>query len=244
MALVLLASLDRHRTWDSLRNYSRLAALDPRLRERRLQALVRFPMLTAPVLLSAHERLDLAGGKRHAWRGHDDAVVETIDRGRDLSGILARAYEICKGLVRAPICAVTWGSVGLSHRRLLRLLDRMPAHSRPRVPEALGQGLPLLISIDPLPDHGTDLRRLGQTPFRGGLNVVCGRLNAEYPNLGPALADCQGLHPGGLPPGCPDPAPHAETRGLTALCAGSAVAASRASRATANTVGSVPTRCT
>ena len=55
VALVLLASLNRHRTWDSLRNYSRLAALDPRLRERRLQALVRFPMLTATVLLSAHE---------------------------------------------------------------------------------------------------------------------------------------------------------------------------------------------
>lgn len=54
--LTLLAGLNRHRSWDSLRNYNRLAALDPELRERRLQTLHRFPLLAAPVLRSAHHR--------------------------------------------------------------------------------------------------------------------------------------------------------------------------------------------
>jgi len=114
--LNLLAGLNRHRQWDSLRNYNRLAALAPELRERRLQAVMRFPVLAAPVLLSAHHRLNLSGGKRYAWRDHDDAVLDAIDRGRDLAGALARHYDISKGLVRAPICAVMWGNTALSHR--------------------------------------------------------------------------------------------------------------------------------
>ena len=87
--LQALAMLDSQRTWGSARNYTRLAILPPALRQRRLQAITRFPLLVAPVLLSAHHRLELFGGKRHAWRAHDDAVIEAVDLGRDLTGVLA-----------------------------------------------------------------------------------------------------------------------------------------------------------
>jgi hypothetical protein len=189
--LSLLASLNRHRCWDSLRNYNRLAALDAGLRERRLQALIRFPRLAAPILLSAHQRLDFAGGKRHAWRDHDDAVLDAIDRGRDLTGALARHYGISKGLVRAPTCAAMWGNTALSHRRLLRLLDGIPAHRRPRGPAEFEQAMPLFIAINLLADDAADLGRLGRTAFREGLDAVCAPLHARYGDLGPALADCQ-----------------------------------------------------
>lgn len=189
--LELLASLNRHRSWDSLRNYNRLAPLAPELRERRLQALRRFPLLTAPVLLSAHHHLDFSGGKRYAWRDHDDTVIDAIDRGRDLSGALARHYGISKGLVRAPICMTMWGSTALAHRRLLRLLDGIPAHRRPQTPADFEPAMPLFIALNLLVDDATDLRRLGQTAFREGLDAVCAPLIARYVDLGPALADCR-----------------------------------------------------
>lgn len=188
--LSLLADLNRHRHWDSLRNYNRLAALDPVLRERRLQALSRFPLLAAPILLSAHRDLDFAGGKRHAWRDHDGAILDAIDQGRDLAGALARHYGISKGLVRAPICAMMWGETALAHRRLLQLLEGIPAHRRPRHPDEFAQALPIFITLNLLADDHTDLGRLGRTAFRAGLAAVCAPLQAQFAPLGPAFADC------------------------------------------------------
>ena len=188
--LSLLAGLNRHRQWDSLRNYNRLAALDPVLRERRLQALIRFPLLAAPILLSAHQRFDWEGGKRHAWRQHDGAVIDAIDRGRDLTGALGRHYGISKGLVRAPICAQMWGNTALSHRRLLRLLDGIPAHRRPRHPAEFEPAMPLFIAINLLADDEADLGRLGGTALCTGLGAVCTALEARFAPLGPAFADC------------------------------------------------------
>lgn len=188
--LSLLASLNRHRHWDSLRNYNRLAALDPDRRERRLQALTRFPLLVAPILLSAHRELDFAGGKRQAWRDPDGAVLDAIDQGRDLAGALARHYGISKGLVRAPICATMWGGTALSHRRLLQLLEGIPAHRRPRHPDDFELAMPLFVTINLLADDHTDLGRLGRTAFREGLAVVCAPLQAQFAPLGPAFADC------------------------------------------------------
>ena len=73
--------------------FARLAILPPEQRQRRLRAITRFPLLVAPVLLTAHHQLECGGGKRHAWRAHDDAVIEAIDRGRDLVGVLERIGE-------------------------------------------------------------------------------------------------------------------------------------------------------
>ena len=187
--LGLLAGLNRHRLWDSLRNYNRLAALDPVLRERRLQALNRFPLLVAPIVLSAHRQMDVAGGKRHAWRQHDGVVIDAIDRGRDLTGALAQHYGISKGLVRAPICAQMWGNTALSHRRLLRLLDGIPAHRRPRHPAEFEPAMPLFIAINLLADDAADLGRLGSTALRAGLESVATDLEARFAPLGPAFAD-------------------------------------------------------
>ena len=198
--LSLLAGLNRHRSWDSLRNYNRLAALAPGLRERRLQALIRFPLLVAPVLLSAHQRLDFSGGKRHAWRDHDDAVLDAIDRGRDLAGALARHYGISKGLVRAPICAAMWGNTALSHRRLLRLLDGIPAHRRPRDPVEFEQAMPLFIAINLLADDAADLGRLGRTAFREGSGSGLCALACPLWAPGPRVRGLPGLHPGGRRP--------------------------------------------
>ncbi|WP_295396797.1 HIRAN domain-containing protein [uncultured Thiodictyon sp.] len=187
--LSLLASLNRHRQWDSLRNYNRLAALAPERRSRRLQAVTRFPLLAAPVLLSAHRYLEFAGGKRHAWRNHDARVLEAIDWGRDLTGALARHYGISKGLVRSPICAQMWGDTALSHRRLLRLLDGIPAHRRPRACGEFTQAIDLF-NLTNLLDDDADLVRLGATAFREGLEAVCAPLQERFAPLGPAFADC------------------------------------------------------
>ncbi|MBP6735349.1 MAG: PcfJ domain-containing protein [Chromatiaceae bacterium] len=188
--LSLLAGLNRHRHWHSLRNYNRLAALDPLFRERRLQALSRFPLLVAPILLSAHRDLDFAGGKRHAWRDHDGAILDTIDQGRNLAGALARHYGISKGLVRGPICATMWGETALAHRRLLQLLEGIPAHRRPHHPDDFAPAMPIFITLNLLADDHTDLGRLGRTAFRAGLAAVCSPLQAQFAPLGPAFADC------------------------------------------------------
>lgn len=187
--LSLLARLNVTRHWDSLRNYNRLAALAPILRERRSQALARFPVLVAPVLLSVHRAWNFDGGKRYAWRAHDDAVLEAIDQGRDLVGVLARHYAISRGLVRAPICSVMWGDTALSHPRLLRLLDGIPAHRRPTNPDAFTQAIPLFIMLNLIADDTDDLRRIGATAFRQGLEAVCTPLHARFAPLGPASAD-------------------------------------------------------
>jgi hypothetical protein len=184
-----LARLNVTRHWDSLRNYNRLAALEPTLRERRSQALARFPVLVAPVLLSAHRAWNFDGGKRYAWRAHDDVVLEAIDQGRDLVGVLARHYTVSRGLVRAPICSVMWGDTALSHSRLLRLLDGIPAHRRPTDPDAFTQAIPLFIMLNLIAEDTDDLRRIGATAFREGLEAVCTPLHARFAPLGPASAD-------------------------------------------------------
>ena len=187
--LSLLARLNVTRHWDSLRNYNRLAALEPTLRERRSQALARFPVLVAPVLLSAHRAWNFDGGKRYAWRAHDDFVLEAIDQGRDLVGVLARHYAVSRGLVRAPICSVMWGDTALSHPRLLRLLDGIPAHHRPTDPDAFTPAIPLFIMLNLIAEDTDDLRSIGATAFRQGLEAVCTPLHARYAPLGPASAD-------------------------------------------------------
>ncbi|KAA6182589.1 hypothetical protein F2Q65_17575 [Thiohalocapsa marina] len=189
--LTLLASLNSHRHWDSLRNYNRIAAREPEQRLHRLQALTRFPLLVAPIVLTAHHVLQHNGGKRHAWRVRDDRVIAAIEEGRDLVGTLARHYDISKGLVRATICRSMWGATALSHRRLLQLLDGIPAHRRPTTPKAFEQAMPLLISLNLLADDDADLRRLGRAAFSQGLAAVCTPLHRHFGPLGPALADCR-----------------------------------------------------
>lgn len=117
--------------WASARNYNRMAAHDAR--ERRLQALQRFPILVAPILLSRQRWSNLEEAKRYRWRAHDADVLAAIEQGRDLVGALARCYGISRGLVRSPFCAEPWvGHCGRALGDFLQFLDAIPAHRRPR----------------------------------------------------------------------------------------------------------------
>jgi hypothetical protein len=102
---------------------------------------------------------------------------------------LARHDGISKGLVRAPICAAMWGDTGLSHQRLLRLLDGIPAHRRPTDPRAFAQALPLFIMLNLIADESDDLRQIGRSAFRAGLEAGSTLLHARFAPLGPASAD-------------------------------------------------------
>jgi hypothetical protein len=120
----------------SIRNYNRLATLPAEQRERRLQALRRFPALVAPILLTLHHSPNHFDGKRHAQRYKDETVEAATDAGRDLVGALAHFWGISRGLVRAPINAVIWGDREVGRRRtLLAFLDALPDNQRPDITE-------------------------------------------------------------------------------------------------------------
>lgn len=116
----------------SVRNYNRLVTLDAQRRQRRLQALARFPALVAGKLLTTHQSPNLHPGKRHAWREPDAAVEHAIDAGRDLTGALAAHYGISRGLVRSALIARYWSAHTEFGRQHLHLLDALPPNKRPR----------------------------------------------------------------------------------------------------------------
>ncbi len=127
----LLASLSApNHFWGSARNYSRVK-INAR-RHERIQALERYPMLVAPILLTHQRWPNLYDVKRFRWRAHDDATVAAIDEGRDLTGALANYYGISRSLVRSPFCAQPWTSTGgRTLGEFLQFLDGIPAQRRP-----------------------------------------------------------------------------------------------------------------
>ena len=149
-ALAALARLAGPNTfWASARNYNRLAA-HPRRMER-LQALQRFPLLVPPILLTRQRWHNLFDPKRYRWRAHDDAVVDAVEQGRDLTGTLAAYYGISRGLVRSSFCASAWvAATGRSLAEFLQFLDAMPPNRRPQSGaevDAYAQHLPALWSV-------------------------------------------------------------------------------------------------
>ncbi len=187
--LEALSQLDAQRTWGSARNYTRLAILPAELRQRRLQAINRFPLLVAPVLLSAHHRLELFGGKRHAWRAHDDAVIEAIDRGRDLIGVLAAHYGISRGLVRSSLCRHMWGSTALSHADFLRLMDALTPEQRPARWAEIAPFTAALPALQGLVGEVRHLCRLAPDLFRPGWTPVWRACEAGFAPLPAAVSD-------------------------------------------------------
>lgn len=181
----------------SVRNYNRLAALPPELRERRMQAITRFPVLVAPTLLTLHHSPNVCDGKRHAWREKDAMVEATIDAGRDLAGALAQHYGISKGLVRSPLCAAMWPvRDGKLLQGWLKLLDALPANQRPSLAEFEHWQLYLANYFALLGenDHGQPLPQppeVHRGAFRLGWSRTWETAARRYGNLHPALADCE-----------------------------------------------------
>lgn len=142
--LEVLRSLKGLKFYLSVRNYNRLATLPDEVRLRRLQALLRFPPLVAPILLTAHQYPNCFDGRRHAWRYPNPDVEAVIDQGKDLTGALARHYGISKGLVRSAVNAEYWEAGYEARRAVLRFLDALPANKRPADTAALMRELQLL----------------------------------------------------------------------------------------------------
>ena len=185
-ALVALARLVGPNTfWASARNYNRLAA--HARREERLQALLRFPLLVAPILLSRQRWPNLFDPKRYRWRGHDAAVVEAIERGRDLTGALAACYGISRGLVRSPFCATPWvASTGRPLAEFLQFLDAMPPNRRPysgAEVDVFGSHLPALWGL-----FGTHSLAAANA-FRTGYGRVWEKLERRFEPLNESLID-------------------------------------------------------
>lgn len=181
----------------SVRNYNRLAALPAEQRARRMQALMRFPALVAPILLTFHHSPNVEGGKRHAWREKDETVEAAIDAGQDLTGALARHYGISRGLVRAPVNTLLWPAPNHATRRgWLALLDALPANQRPDVAEFERWQL-YLANYFALPGETDQGEPLPQLPavhrgaFRLGWTRTWEAAARRYGNLHPALADCR-----------------------------------------------------
>jgi hypothetical protein len=181
----------------SVRNYNRLSTLPPVLRERRLQALIRFPALVAPVLLTFHHSPNVEGGRRHAWREKDETVEAAIDQGRDLVGTLARYWGISRALVRAPVNRALWPAPSHAMRRgWLALLEALPANQRPTLAEFerwqlyLANYFGLLGETergDPLPQRP----EVHRGAFRLGWTRTWEAAARRYGNLHTALADCR-----------------------------------------------------
>lgn len=171
--------------WASARNYNRLAA--HAARERRLQALQRFPLLVAPILLSRQRWFNLDEAKRYRWRAHDADVVAAIEQGRDLVGALARCYGISRGLVRSPFCAEFWvGHSGHSLAEFLQFLDAIPAHRRPssgREVDAVIQHLPAFWRL-----FEPDWRRSADA-FRAGFSPVWRSVQSRFTPVNESLTD-------------------------------------------------------
>ncbi len=180
----------------SVRNYNRLATLPPGRRERRLQALRRFPALVAPILLTLHHSPNTHGGKRHAWRDKNESVEAVIDEGRNLVGALADHWRISRGLVRAPVNAAMWGGRETPYRKLLAVLDALPDNQRPTLAD-FEHWLPYLSSYLQLlegDEASDDLPRLDAVhrgAFRLGWRRTWETASKRHGQLFMALGDCR-----------------------------------------------------
>ncbi|MDO5505131.1 MAG: HIRAN domain-containing protein [Pseudoxanthomonas suwonensis] len=158
----------------SVENYNRLASLEPGLRERRTQALKDFPPLVVPLLLRTQGWPSLLPDQyedRQSNRGHASeltcppGVLEAIDRGRDLSGALASHYRVARAVVRSAPMRTPWRRLDDVHQ-VLRVLDAIPAHSRPASAASLEAWWPS-VKLLPVPRSSDALAIIGQSFAKG-----------------------------------------------------------------------------
>lgn len=178
----------------SVANYNRLATLPQPRRRHRLQALAEFPPLVAPLLLDAYGRPDMFGGDEDEpeeaalCRGAAGAaVLDAMDRGRDLAGALAAYYGIGRALVRSPVLREMWTQGCVPHE-VLQLLEALPPRARPRTRQEAEDRLPLLRAL-PLQLRGIeDVTRLAGA-FTNGWTPTWRALDGRAGSLETGLRD-------------------------------------------------------
>lgn len=195
----------------SVGNYNRLATLPEPLRTYRMQALARFPALVPRLLLDMGNWPDLFGrdASRTAPAGASaSAVLEAIDRGRDLTGALADHYGISRALVRSPLLRQPWRA-GHVPGEILKLLDALPAQARPQVPGEVEDRLQCLHALQLDLTAASGVERAARL-FARGWNATWDALERRVPeHLEQALRDAAdflraALADGPLPAGFDD----------------------------------------
>lgn len=165
----------------SVENYNCLIALDQPVRRHRLQALAEFPPLVAPLLLAMPWRPDMFGdghesAKPRAPRRPGEALLDAIDRGRDLIGALADYHRVDRALVRSPLCREPWAG-GEIPREALRLLAMLQPHARPHRARDVEPRLESLKSLPFSALRGDEIGYLAKA-FERGWNATWEQLEA------------------------------------------------------------------
>lgn len=193
--LEFLGRLASRAFYASVRNYNRLAVLPAEQRTRRMQALLRFPALLVPMLLTAHETANLLEGGREAQREAASAVEQAIDQGHNLIDALARHYAISRGLVRSPLCASFWEVDARERSVVLQLLDALPANKRPQCAQEVVEVLPAvrayvhLLHVEHTLPQDDLLRQAHSGAFRLGWQATWQKCAQHTPNLAHAVQD-------------------------------------------------------
>ncbi len=199
----------------SVQNYNRLAGVPASTRERRLRALADFPAWLARWLLEPCERPDMFGDEDDAddhWQqqpspprfgmapggiGHRDRrndlgdVLDAIDRGRDLIGVLAGFHGVDRAMIRSPLGREPW-RMGHIPPVALSLLGAMPAHARPRRCADVESRMESLGAMPVCARSHADVLRLAKA-FRPGWNRVWTMLERDFPSLPQTLRDSRGF---------------------------------------------------
>lgn len=196
----------------SVQNYNRLAGVPASARERRVRALGDFPAWLARWLLEPGERPDMFGdeddadddwqqpsrfgmpprwiGRRHRRNEFGD-VLDAIERGRDLIGVLAGFHGVDRAMIRSPLGREPW-HMGHIPAATLSLLSAMPAHARPRRRIDVESRMESLEAMPACACSHADVLRLAKA-FRPGWNRVWTMLERDFPSLPQALRDSRGF---------------------------------------------------
>src|SRR5699024_2113428 len=115
------------------------------------------------------------------------SVLNAMDRGRDLTGALARHWHIDRSLVRAPLSRQPWRHGGID-AALLQLLNAMPAHHRTRTRDEIEVAWPDHEALPAQARTRTEQQRLAQA-FEAGWTETWQHLQAAFPPLANRLRD-------------------------------------------------------
>jgi hypothetical protein len=180
----------------TVQNYNRLAVLAEPVRQHRLQALLRFPALVTPLLLAVGNHPEMWGRDASAQpeascqaRASAAAVLDAMDRGRDLTGALATHHRISRALVRSPLLGKPWRA-GRVSVEVLRLIDAITPEARPQNPADVEDRLDALAQL-PVHQRNETAKAHLAGAFANGWNLIWTQLEACAPyRLHQAWRDC------------------------------------------------------